>query len=138
MFQNPYAALMAQQPYYNQPQMMNNQPIMQQQEPIQNLIRVNGIDGAKAYQMPANSTAALFDANNDILYVKSTDGAGFPSIRTFSFTEVKEQQQETTHVDYISREEFENFKKELMIYGKQSIHTEQSTKSSKQQYTKSS
>ena len=65
MFQNPYAALIGQQQYYNQ-SMMNNQQIMPQ-EPIQNLIRVNGIDGAKAYQMPANSTAALFDANNDIL-----------------------------------------------------------------------
>lgn len=88
--------------------------------------------------MPANSTAALFDANNDILYVKSTDGAGFPSIRIFSFTEIKEQPQEAASVDYISREEFENFKKELRTYGKQSIHAEQSAKSDKQQCTKSS
>lgn len=132
MFQNPYAALMGQpQPYYNQPQIMNNQPMMTQ-EPIQNLIRVNGIEGAKAYQMPANSTVALFDANNDILYVKSTDGAGFPSIRTFAFTEVKEVENETTKVDYISREEFENFKKELMNNGKQSIpESEQPVKSNK-------
>lgn len=132
MFQNPYAALMGQsQPYYNQPQIMNNQPMMTQ-EPIQNLIRVNGIEGAKAYQMPANSTVALFDANNDILYVKCTDGAGFPSIRTFTFTEVKEVENETTKVDYISREEFENFKKELMNNGKQSIpESEQSVKSNK-------
>ena len=126
MFQNPYAALMGQQPYYNQPQMMNNQPIMQQPEPIQNLIRVNGIDGAKAYQMPANSTAALFNANNDILYVKSTDGAGFPSIRTFEFTEVKENSEIEKQVDYISREEFEQFKKELMNNGKQSIQRSKS------------
>ena len=132
MFQNPYAALMGQpQPYYNQPQIMNNQSMMTQ-EPIQNLIRVNGIEGAKAYQMPANSTVALFDANNDILYVKSTDGAGFPSIRTFAFTEVKEVENETTKVDYISREEFENFKKELMNNGKQSIpESEQPVKSNK-------
>lgn len=132
MFQNPYAALMGQpQPYYNQPQIMNNQSMMTQ-EPIQNLIRVNGIEGAKAYQMPANSTVALFDANNDILYVKSTDGAGFPFIRTFAFTEVKEVENETTKVDYISREEFENFKKELMNNGKQFIpESEQPVKSNK-------
>ena len=116
-FQNPYAALMG-QTMYNQSQ--NNQQFFQP-EPTQNLIRVNGINGAKAYQMPANSTVALFDSNNDVMYVKSTDGAGFPSIRTFSFTELKEDISTTENTDYISRQEFEEFKKELMNNGKQSI-----------------
>lgn len=116
-FQNPYATLMG-QTMYNQPQ--NNQQFFQP-EPTQNLIRVNGINGAKAYQMPANSTVALFDSNNDVMYVKSTDGAGFPSIRTFSFTELKEDISTTENTDYISRQEFEEFKKELMNNGKQSI-----------------
>ena len=89
--------------------------------PPQTLQRVNGIDGAKAYQLGANSTVALFDSNEDLMYIKSTDGAGFPSIRTFSFTEVKEQNKPMQQVDYISREEFEEFKKELMNNGKQSI-----------------
>ena len=45
------------------------------------LIRVTGMDGAKAYQMPPNSVVPLFDADNDIMYIKSTDGAGFrPSV----------------------------------------------------------
>lgn len=118
MFQNPYANLLAQNQYYN-PQ-MNNQQIYPQIQ-TQNLIRVNGIEGAKAYQMSANSIVSLFDANEDIMYIKSTDGAGFPSIRTFSFTEVKEQNKPIQQVDYISREEFEEFKKELMNNGKQSI-----------------
>lgn len=116
-FQNPYAALIG-QTMYNQPQ--NNQQFFQP-EPTQNLIRVNGINGAKAYQMPANSTVALFDSNNDVMYIKSTDGAGFPSIRTFSFTELKEDISTTENTDYISRQEFEEFKKELMNNGKQSI-----------------
>ena len=124
MFQNPYASLMGQNQFYN-PQMMNPTPI-QPQEQAQNLIRVNGIDGAKAYQMPANSTVALFDSNEDVMYVKSTDGAGFPSIRTFAFTEVKEQNKPIQQVDYISREEFEEFKKELMNNGKQSIQRSKS------------
>ncbi len=118
MFQNPYAALLPPQQNQYYPQ-MNNQQISMQNE-AQNLIRVNGIDGAKAYQMMPNSTVALFDANNDLMYIKSTDGAGFPAIRTFSFTEVKETQEEQS-IEYISREEFENFKKELMQDGKQSI-----------------
>lgn len=119
MFQNPYASLMPpQNQYYNQ-QMTNQQFLPQIQ--TQNLIRVNGIEGAKAYQMSANSIVSLFDANEDIMYIKSTDGAGFPSIRTFSFTEVKEENKPLQQVDYISREEFEEFKKELINNGKQSI-----------------
>ena len=118
MFQNPYASLIPQNQYYN-PQ-MNNQQIFPQEQP-QNLIRVNGIDGAKAYQMNANSTVALFDSNEDIMYIKNTDGAGFPSIRMFKFEEVNEITKSEEKQDYISRKEFEKFKKELMNNGKQSI-----------------
>lgn len=118
MFQNPYASLMPQNQFY--PQSMNNQQIIPQEQP-QNLIRVNGIDGAKAYQMPANSTVSLFDSNEDIMYIKNTDGAGFPGIRMFRFEEIKETTKSEEKQDYISREEFEEFKKELMNNGKQSI-----------------
>ena len=52
------------------------------------LIRVTGLDGAKAYQMSPNSAVALFDGAEDIFYLKSTDGAGFPTIRVFRFEEV--------------------------------------------------
>ena len=118
MFQNPYASLMGQNPYYNQ--QMNNQQFFQQ-EPTQSLIRVNGMDGAKTYQMPANSTVALFDSNEDIMYIKTTDGAGFTSIRTFNFVEITQNEKSNVSQDYISRQEFEEFKKELMNNGKQSI-----------------
>ena len=118
MFQNPYANLLAQNQYYN-PQ-MNNQQIFPQEQ-TQNLIRVNGIEGAKTYQMSANSTVALFDSNEDIMYIKTTDGAGFPSIRTFNFVEITQNEKLSGSQDYISRQEFEEFKKELMNNGKQSI-----------------
>ena len=124
MFQNPYASLMGQNQFYN-PQMMNPTP-GQPQEQTQSLIRVNGIDGAKAYQMPANSTVALFDSNEDIMYIKNTDGAGFPSIRMFKFEEVNEIINNEEKQDYISRKEFEEFKKELMNNGKQSIQRSKS------------
>lgn len=99
---------------------MNNQQIFQQEQ-TQNLIRVNGIEGAKTYQMSANSTVALFDSNEDIMYIKTTDGAGFPSIRTFNFAEITQNEKSSGGQDYISRQEFEEFKKELMNNGKQSI-----------------
>ena len=58
----------------------------QQRVTPQQLIRVTGMDGAKAYQMGPNSCVPLFDSDNDIMYIKSTDGAGFPTVRAFSFS----------------------------------------------------
>lgn len=88
-----------------------------QSQPINSLIRVTGIDGAKAYAMPPNSVAPLFDDQNDILYVKSTDGAGFPTIRVFKFSPIETPQPETR--DYISRSEFEEFKASIKTYLKE-------------------
>lgn len=75
------------------------------------LIRVTGIDGAKAYQMMPNSTVVLFDGGEDLFYLKSTDGAGFPTIRVFRFEEVKGHA--TPETEYITKAEFEAFRKEL-------------------------
>ena len=124
MFQNPYMPYIQQQMKQNQfSQFQQTQP----QIPTQNLIRVNGIDGAKAYQMTPNSTVALFDSNEDIMYVKSTDGAGFPQIRKFKFVEIQESQtQQAENTNFVSREEFENFKKEIMSNVKQSVRKSES------------
>ena len=64
-------------PYYN------FQPYQQKQE----LIRVNGLEGAKNYPLSPGSTVALFDADSDTMFIKSMDAGGFPSIRTFTFME---------------------------------------------------
>ena len=120
----PYQDLYGQNPMYQNNDYFGRS--RQVEQPMNNLIRVTGIDGAKAYQMPANSSVALFDNNNDYMYVKTTDGAGFPTIRTFTFTEMKEENKPVEKVDYISRQEFEEFKKELMNNGKQSIQRSKS------------
>ena len=73
-------------PYYN------FQPFQQKQE----LIRVNGIEGAKNYPLSPGSTVPLFDAESDIMYIKSMDAGGFPSIRTFSFMETTSKPTDTT------------------------------------------
>ena len=99
-----------------------------------NLIRVTGIDGAKAYQMPPNSTVALFDSNEDVMYIKSTDGAGFPTIRTFGFAPIEQPANQGN--DFISRAEFEQFKQEVLDNGKQLISESKSVKSNKLTGTK--
>lgn len=44
------------------------------------IIRVNGEGGAKAYQMQPNSSVLLLDETAPIVWLKSTDGAGFPNL----------------------------------------------------------
>lgn len=82
----------------------------QMQQSMQ-LIRVTGMDGAKAYQMPPNSVVPLFDADNDIMYVKSTDGAGFPTIRAFAFQPIENKPEPAQQ--YVTRYEFDAAMKHL-------------------------
>lgn len=136
MYQNPYSMGM-QYPYnmqsYNNQNLnsLNNMSTQNNLVP-QELIRVNGLQGAQTYQMAPNSTVALFDGNSDIMYIKQTDGAGFGNIRKFSFTEILDNQQVSQPSnDFVSREEFENFKKEMMDYGKQLVQQDLDTIKSK-------
>ena len=55
--------------------------------------------------MPPNSVVPLFDADNDIVYVKSTDGAGFPAIRAFAFQPVEDKPDRVQQ--YVTRDEFD-------------------------------
>ena len=105
--------------------MFNNPPINPQmplQPSGQSLIKVSGIDGAKAFQMAPNSSVALFHESEDILYVKTTDGAGFPTIRTFKFEPLED---DPKSAQYVTVDEFNRFKEE--VYAKQSVRTKKST-----------
>ena len=67
---NPY--LGAQRPY--------------QQQPRQEVIKVNGENGARAFQMPANSSALLLDESGVIVWLVTTDGAGYKSVAPFDIS----------------------------------------------------
>ena len=49
----------------------------------QEIVKVNGEGGAKAYQMPPNSSALLLDETQPIIWLKTTDGAGYPAISAY-------------------------------------------------------
>mgnify|MGYP007012508842 CR=1 FL=1 len=65
----------------------------QQQRPIMNqYVFVNGIDGAKAFQMLPNQTILLMDNDNPYVYMKSANQLGQTSIRYFKLMETSEQE----------------------------------------------
>lgn len=83
-----------------------------------NLIRVKGIDSAKAYPTSPNTDTIMFDEDNDVMYLKSTDASNFPTVRRFVFHE--EEDTPVEEAKYVTLEEFNRFKEEL-INGKQFV-----------------
>lgn len=76
-FQNPYL-----NPYgFMQP--YQNQPVQPVQQPMQQVVRVNGENGAKAYQMGANSSALLLDESGLLVWLVTADGAGYKSVSAY-------------------------------------------------------
>lgn len=77
---NSYTANLAQQNAN-----FNNQNFQSQT----NITFVNGIEGAKAFQLRPNSNVLLMDSDNSKFYVKSTDNLGIANISSYSFVEDK-------------------------------------------------
>lgn len=55
------------------------------------IIKVNGRGGAEAYQMPPNSQTLLLDETQPILWLKQTDGAGYPTLNAYDIKPHEEQ-----------------------------------------------
>ena len=75
---------------YNYPYGTSYQPGQPQQ--LKQYSFVNGIEGAKAFQMPSNQTMMLMDSDKPIVFMKTTDGIGKASLRYFSLTEIDEME----------------------------------------------
>lgn len=121
------------QPYfYGYGRNMNNYIPNQQMSLMgqnQGLIRVNGLEGAKAYQVAPRDTVALFDGNDDVFYVKSADDGGFPTIKAYRFVEMDLTGAKPTN-DYVTKAEFEELRKEVQSYAEQFVSKSKSTKKS--------
>lgn len=76
-------------------------------------IKVNGVEGARAFQMMPNSKVVLFDAVEPLFYMRETDANNNPlSFKTFKYDEVIEV--EKTDARYVTIEEFNELKEELL------------------------
>ena len=86
----------------------------------QGLLWVSGEIGAKSYLVAPNTTVLLMDSEGQRFYLKSTDGAGMPSLRIFEYNEVTANNPQNTHPivenldnKYVTREEFDGFNKQI-------------------------
>lgn len=102
----------------------------QQQQPQvpqtnQGILWVQGEAGAKSYLVAPNTSVLLLDSENSQFYIKTTDQAGMPTLRTFVYQEVTEapqnaQKQPETNLDdkYVTRQEYDDLRgKYEELYG---------------------
>lgn len=50
------------------------------------IIWVQGEAGARAYMVAPNTTVQLWDSESQVIYLKSADASGMPSIKTLDYT----------------------------------------------------
>ena len=74
-FQNPYLTGFQQYGQFN----------TQQTQPVQ-VVRVNGRNGAEAYTIGPNSSALLLDESGTLVWLVTSDGAGYKTISPYDIT----------------------------------------------------
>ena len=75
--------------YFNSPSLtgVNGQfPTQYNSMMKQEIVKVNGENGARAYQLAPNSSVLLLDENNPIVWLVQADGAGYKTISPYSIT----------------------------------------------------
>lgn len=85
----------------------------QQQQAIHGFVYVTGLEGAKAYQMPPNSEMPLFDSTGDVMYIKTTDGAGFPTITICDCKKREPMAGGVSTQEYVTRDELDRTYRDL-------------------------
>ena len=76
------------QPYQNYPMQNNAYQQMNTQQQMQGngIVWVSGEAGAKAYLVAPNTSVALWDSEANVIYIKSADASGMPSIKVLDYT----------------------------------------------------
>ena len=96
---------------YQSPQMNQVNPYLSRMNiQSQNNIKwVQGIEGAKAWQVAPNSNDIMLDSDNDgIFYIKTSDNVGMCNLRVFKFEEITQQQTQRINPDeYVKKSELE-------------------------------
>ena len=90
---------------YQQPMQQPTQPTTLPTTPTptpqmsNDMIWVQGLAGAKAYLVAPNTTVTLWDSENPVIYLKSCDVNGMPSMKILDVTEHTEMPSKTPSVE---------------------------------------
>lgn len=66
----------------------------------QEIIKVNGRDGANAYNLSApNSSVIMLDETQPLVWLKITDGAGYPTLTAYKIEPYKPEQEANSDLE---------------------------------------
>ena len=88
-----------------------NQPNVQS-----SLIRVQGINAAKSYPVAPNTSVPLFDSEANVVYIKSADASGMPSIKILDYNVRDNESRRAESVpqgDFVTHNELADIQKEI-------------------------
>lgn len=77
-----------------------------------NIIWVSGEAGAKAYLVAPNTTVQLWDSEENVIYIKTADSSGMPSMKILDYT-IREPNlipKAKENIDYVTKTEFQEMK----------------------------
>ena len=81
-----------------------------------NLIWVQGEAGAKSYLVAPNSTVTLWDSEDQVIYLKSADATGMPSMKIIDYSIRDNKPRETfdeAHSEFATKVDVESIKKDI-------------------------
>ena len=68
------------------------------------VIRVNGKNGAEAFQLAPNSSVLLLDETAPVVWLKTTDGAGYPTLSSYDIApSLTPEQREQNRYDTLEK-----------------------------------
>lgn len=103
-YQNPYMMQQYQYPV--------QQPPQQQTQQNSGVIWVQGEAGAKSYLVAPNNTVQLWDSEAQVIYLKSADASGMPSIKTLDYT-IRESGTAPKEPAYATKKEIDELREQL-------------------------
>lgn len=95
------------------------QTVQQPASQSNNLVWVQGEAGAKSYLVAPNTTLPLWDSESQVIYLKSADASGMPSMKVLDYT-IRENANLPQKAplndkveEYVTKEELDVFRAEI-------------------------
>lgn len=89
---------------YTQPNPYTPAPQYQAPQTTNGINWVQGIEGAKAWQLAPNSNVVLLDSENDgMFYIKVSDNVGMCNLRAFKYEEVTNTPNAVNMSEYVKK-----------------------------------
>lgn len=85
MAYNPFPVGYQPTQFYYPQQQQAQQPQPQPAQQSNGIIWVQGEAGAKSYLVAPNTTVQLWDSESDVIYLKSADASGMPSMKVIDY-----------------------------------------------------